>query len=425
MVRGILLALIAATVAGTAARCIFRYDDPLVAKFDSSRQGHFDFHNGTYFPVRAFLAGVSPYGQHFADEYPVTRPLPLVSPLLLLLHAPLGLISVEVAEWTYFVLNLAMLAALAAIATAYRDPTWNRINTFLSLLLLVLASRAGHTTLFTGYSTAELVLGTWVALRYAASRPWVSALGVAVTSCKPTYAIPLFLLMVARGDRKAALQGLGLSIVGLVISAGWLVSHSSIQQLRDDIVLAQTAHMEDPYELPVNTWTRIDSLALVAKWSSWAPGELVHLAAMCVLLILPAVALRRLDIPRANAQLSTQDRDVGNAIIAASVASTIYHHVYDALLLFPAIVILMSPVCAKVPIRIRAMLAGLLLFVTWNYVSSDQFLTRFVNAPATTRMLTSTGPIALFAAWLGVCLLPWILRPRFMIRIRRKAQTPT
>ncbi len=153
--------------------------------------------------------------------------------------------------------------------------------------------------------------------------------------------------------------------------------------------------------------------------------ELVHLAAMCVLLILPAVALRRLDIPRANAQLSTQDRDVGNAIIAASVASTIYHHVYDALLLFPAIVILMSPVCAKVPIRIRAMLAGLLLFVTWNYVSSDQFLTRFVNAPATTRMLTSTGPIALFAAWLGVCLLPWILRPRFMIRIRRKAQTPT
>ncbi len=121
-----------------------------------------------------------------------------------------------------------------------------------------------------------MVVGSLVALVHAQSRPWLSAVGVAIASCKPTYAIPLFLLMLARGDRVAALRGLGLSIVGAVLSLGRLLMVTTPQQLWLDLQHGQSAHMADTYEFPVNSWTRIDALAFYAKWMEIVPGEATH-----------------------------------------------------------------------------------------------------------------------------------------------------
>lgn len=410
IVWGLLFALLALALCGSAIRSVLRYDDPDVAEFDRSRQGQFDFHNGLYFPALAFIEGTSPYGEAFAKRYPVTRPLPLMSPLVLILHAPLAMLPVQIAEVLYFAINGLLLTALAWLCVNWLAVGERRITWWLVSLFLIVASRAGHTTLFTGYLTVELVCGALLALATAQSRPWLSALGVAVTSCKPTYAIPLFLLMLARGDGRAAWRGLGLSIVGAVIAVARLLLCATPQQLWQDIQHGQSAHMTDSYELPVNTWTRIDLLAVVAKWMEWAPGELTHLVVMVCLLPLPALALwqlRRAGSDRVPAGLSS-------SIIAVSILSTLYHHVYDALLVFPAVMglALGERSMQRGSRTIQVVTAALLLFVAWNYPGSEIAVKATGVSGMSLRLLTSTGPIALTAAWVALCLLPFTRRSR-------------
>ncbi len=139
-------------------------------------------------------------------------------------------------------------------------PASNTRTTWLLLAwILIVASRAGHTTLFTGYLTALMVVGSIVALAHARTQPWLAACGVAIASCKPTYAIPLFLLMIARGDQKAALRGLGTVHRGRLLVLGTSASSNYAPTVVAGCATSQSAHMADTYEFPVNTWTRIDA----------------------------------------------------------------------------------------------------------------------------------------------------------------------
>lgn len=393
-------------VAGSAFRSVARYDIPEIAEFDRSLQGQFDFHNGVYYPALAFMQGVSPYGEEFAKSYPVTRPLPLVSPLMPLLHLPLACLHVRVAEFVYFAFNTLMHFLIAWLSVNWIKGRDRRITLWLATCLIVCASRAGHTTLFTGYMTAELVCGSLIAITMARSNPWLAAFGVAVTSCKPTYAIPLFLLMNARGDYLAAWRGLALSIAGALIAIGRLLLVWTPQQLWIGIQHGQSSHMTDSYELPINTWTRVDTLSVVAKWMAWNPSEMVHLVVMVLLLPLPAFAIWQLNRGNANRQAA----GLSSGILAVSIVATIYHHVYDSLLLFPVIVglLLGEPSLQRGSARIRLIIAALLLFVTWNYPSSEIAVKVTGISGVPLRLLTSTGPIALAAGWFGLCALPFL-----------------
>jgi len=246
-------------------------------------------------------------------------------------------------------------------------------------------------------------------LSQARTRPWLAACGVLLASCKPTYAIPLFLLLVARGDQRAAWRGLALSVMAAGLAVGRLLLSTTPQQFLTDLRLGQAAHMADAAELPINTWTRIDLLALVAKWFAWAPSELMHLCVMVCLLPLPALALwrlRRVDDEDCSAA------GLSSGVIAVSMLATLYHHVYDALLLFPIIMglLLEAPSTQRGRRSIRLMMGMLLLFVTWNYASSDFVLRRLDLSGLQQRWVTSASAIALATSWLGVCLLAWLPR---------------
>ena len=43
--------------------------------------GFCDFYNGVYYPTKAFLAKDNPYSEAYAEQYPVSRQVPLFSPL--------------------------------------------------------------------------------------------------------------------------------------------------------------------------------------------------------------------------------------------------------------------------------------------------------------------------------------------------------
>jgi len=101
-------------VAATAYRTIRQYQVP--GPFDPAAQGMCDFHNGIYFPTRALLRGISPYGNEYATSYPVARQIPFFSPGILVLHAPLAVLPLRVAEILYFAIMLAMVLAIARMS---------------------------------------------------------------------------------------------------------------------------------------------------------------------------------------------------------------------------------------------------------------------------------------------------------------------
>lgn len=395
----------ALVLAATAYRSIQRYDAPEVAAFDTTRQGQFDFHNGIYFPQLGFLQGYNPYGKLFADQFPVTRQIPPYSPFTLLLHWPLGWMSVQVAEVCYFVITVFLLLLMACMTAWGIREAKDKWTLTLVVLFLLLASRAGHTTLFTGYFTVELVLGTLVALRYARQRPAISALGLLLTSIKPNFVLPLGILMLARGNVRALVYGATLSILGAAIPTAMLLSHTSVEQFLHDVQSSDTVHNEDDYELPVNTWTRVDGLAVVAKWLEINPTAPTALVVMLLILAGPAWILHL----RRQGGDETGDLSASGILILLACSFSIYHHVYDTLWLIPAAVavIYRSP---QLPFSnlSRWLLAGAILFVPWNYLSSEQVLNRLQCTEFTRQCITSLSGLLLMlclACWLRACVM--------------------
>ena len=271
------------------------------------------------------------------------------------------------------------------------------------LAAYLFASRGGHTTLFNGYFTPILVFGTLLSLSVADRKPWLAALGVMLAASKPNYAIPLGLILLARGNIKTLTLGVGMSFLGAIIPAWWIASHSSWTGLLETIRQGQSAHMADARELPINTWTRIDLNAIIAKWLQADPSEGIQLLAMCGWMLIPCYFLWKLRRQGDREGVTTLSGLIG--VLAMLVS--LYHQVYDALLLIAVVVAIAIPsgVFAnwKLPQRI---LFGLLISTPWwNYFGSEMVM-KFIHADGIPlKILTSLGAFALASSLAIAC---WI-----------------
>ena len=393
MVAALLIACLT-VVAATVYRSVTKYHEASFAELDKSRIGLFDFHNGIYYPAVGLAQGYDPYGASFAANFPVTRQVPPYSPLAFVLHWPLGWMPLHVAEVVYYIVTIALLVLIGVLSVNRIGSIHERAVITLAAVFLVLASRSGHTTLFTAYFTAELVLGCLIALRFAEDRPFISGLGVTLASIKPNFGIPLVLLLAARGNWKATFWGVGFSILGALIGVAILLQHVDLATLIADVKSSDAAHVTDEYELPVNTWTRIDLLAVIAKWTNWNPDAKIALTVMAGLLVMPCLALRRLR------KLGDRngDQSFSGVLMLATISVVIYHHAYDALVLIPAACSLyLDPSWNRwLSRRTCIVLAAGLLFVPWNYLSSEVILNRLDLPRVAQQAATSTSGLALF-----------------------------
>ncbi len=407
IVQGLLLVACAVVVAGTAYRSISKYHEPKLGEFDRANQGLFDFHNGVYYPAVGMTAGYDPYGPEFAADFPVTRQIPPYSPLALVLHWPLGWLPLRLAEIVYYAITLSCLITIGVLAINVLPDVRERTAWTLMAVLLVLASRSGHTTLFTAYFTAELVLGTMLALRYAESRPVASGLGIALASIKPNFGIPLILLMILRGNWRAVLIGVFFSVAGALLGVAILLQNTDLATLIRDVKSSDSAHVSDENELPVNTWTRIDALAVVAKWAKANPTAPVALGVMLLLTIAPGWALFRL---RRQGDYAG-DQSYSGVLISTVAMSALYHHAYDALLLIPAgLSLLLDAEWRKwFTFPVRILLGAGLLFVPWNYLSAEVILNRLNLPPVAEQIATSSSGIVL--VFIGFVLTVRAFRP--------------
>src|SRR5262249_52441068 len=134
-----------------------------------------DFRDAIYFPVRGWLDGMNPYDPDaYLSAYPVGQTFPVYSPELLILHAPLGLLSLTAANISYLVLNVVLVPVLAWFVLRLTGPATLDRTILLSGALLL--TRPLQFDLLLGQPTLLLVLGTYVALFWRRS-PWSAGLG--------------------------------------------------------------------------------------------------------------------------------------------------------------------------------------------------------------------------------------------------------
>ena len=280
VVGNALVAIIAALlfcfgVSATAWRTVRHYQTP--GFFPLNQEGMCDFHNGLYFPATALIRGDSPYGPKYADQYPVARQIPFFLPSVLLLHTPLTWLPLGVADVVYFtgsvLLILGIAAMVASLLAEARSTHKIRLDHVLAIAAVTVLSRGGHITLFNGYFTFELVLATFIAIHYGDRKPLVAALALAFVASKPNYIISLGFLLLARGNVKAVIWGAAFTIIAAGLPMLWLAYSegngdlgAGIQTVQTHIEQTQEIHRGQRDESPVYSWTRIDLLAIIAKW---------------------------------------------------------------------------------------------------------------------------------------------------------------
>ncbi len=366
--------------------------------------GFCDFHNGIYFPAQAIAARVSPYGQEYGTTYPVPRSTPLYAPSTFLIHWPFAWMSMRAGELVYFSLTFIMAIALAMLSIKCSKLKMS-LGMVLFTTLGVVVSRAGYGTFYSGYFTFELVLGTIVALQWG-DKPWVGGLGLLFASTKPTYAIPLAIIMAARGHWRAL--GLGIllnSVLSLAVIA-WLLPGRPWDFLLQDIRFGQSQHMADRAEMPEFSWTRVDVVALVAKWLPANPSELIQLLWMFLLLPLPVWLLVKLK----SVDKTTAAGGISGTLALLTMNVTVYHHYYDMLVLFvPVIAIAFNQHLWPERSATRFGLAILILFPLMNYFSTNLFFGRMgiSDVSAVYQVVTSLNSVCLLVALLWVMAIAW------------------
>lgn len=405
MAVGLMLLILVVLLGLTAFRVYKNYATPST-EFSWASRGFSDFHNGTFLPTRAFVDGKSPYSSDVARDYGLARATPAYSPVVFLIHIPFALLPLSVSRIVYFGYNATLIAGLAYGGLRMSRQPFRWFD-FLALVNLLLISRPGHITLFTGYFTAEIVIGCIVALHFSQSRPVFSGLGLVLASIKPNFVIPLMFLMLFRKDVRALVWGIVFCCLAGAIGLGWLSYHNGISQVLIDVQGGQESLHVDPTEMPINTWTRVDLLGMIAKVINWVPGDGVYVVCMLLIAGVVGVVINQAAKKEANRGATGPSA----LLVMLTVLLSIYHHAYDCLLLsVPAIglVFFGSNVMPRIPPRIRRVVAGLIVVPAINYLSTKSAM-EFLSLPHLSfawQSITMINGIcltaALFALMVGV-----------------------
>lgn len=359
-----------------------------------------DFRDQVYFPVRSLLEGHNPFDRAtYMATYPVMRPLAMYSPLSLLLHLPFGLLPVRVAEAAYFLLTLCLTLALAycSLRLAGAPTTVAGVSTLATVILL---SRPGQWNLLLGQLALQASLATYLALHCARERPWLAGAALAASTFKPTFGVPVALLMLALGGRRAVVIGAALAGTATLAITTVLVHLSGgpaafLSSVAGDYLMWSA----DPAVNPVWSPFRIDGVALASHIFGWPVPVAGQLAIAAAVLGIAAGLLRLLAAP---------GRDHGPyltmTVACLGVLTCVYHLGYDLLLLTMPIIAVATTLRRPSSRRLASqwILLGLLLLPMANYLASGTAIEYLQLTGGMRRTVISLNGAALLAA-LSVC----------------------
>jgi hypothetical protein len=268
---------------------------------------------------------------------------------------------------------------------------------------LLLLSRPGQWNLLLGQPTLELVVVTYVALFWAREAPLISGLALAVSMYKPTFGIPLAVLMFVRGDRRALLVGI---LVAGVLNA---LPLAVLAQRADGLeaFARDLAHSQKAWEAVVDPSTQVygvDTPGLVSRLMGRRLGAGEYLIVTLLILSATGAALRSLgrsDDPRV-ARLSA-------AIVCLGILLSVHHQAYDLVLLVAPTIAVVQLALPKDFLRTRRRLAllGLVGLLGLNYVTTLSVLHRLNRHGHLWLALASLNGVLLLVMFLILVIPVW------------------
>jgi len=328
-----------------------------------------DFQQTIYYPVRAFIDGINPYDRAtYHARYPAVAPFPPFLPSTLLIHLPFGVMPLALAEMAYVAFSVGLIVLLGRAAVrAAGVKSWTAA---LVAAALVALSRPGQWNLLLGQVTLQAVLLSWVALRFAQRTPWLSGLALGAAAFKPTFALPIGMLMLARGNVKAVGAGVVCALALNLPIAAILERRAGALQL-----LAQGP--ANPYHSwaggsdssPRFSFYRIDLVAMFARITRRSLSHPEQAVVAILVLAVAALLIRRMRGP----ETTPGYQPLSEAIIFIATLLCVHHLDYDLLLLaFPLAALVyrrMPGLLENAAVR-RAML-WLFALMAANYVSTQ------------------------------------------------------
>lgn len=376
-----------------------------------------DFKTNVYYPVTSFWNGGNPYDRetHLA-LYPAADGLAPYLPSTFLLYLPFGLMPVDESALLYFVLTIALTVLLAYASFKFNDL---KVSSTAVLLVaaLILLSRPGQWNLLLGQLAAQSVLASYVALYYARRSPLVSGLGLAVSLLKPSFGLPLAVLMLARGDKRAVLLGTAFTAITNLPLVGVLVYRAGgARSLGEQLINGHQALQSLPDTDAATSIIRIDATALISRFVGHSLNGLAQLLVALVVLGLATLALRMTRRTEHSA-----DAGISVSIICVAVLLSVYHQAYDLLLLTLPLVALVShrlPSAFNAP-YVRWFLLGLFAILAVNYASTESVIGSLRPERGAWLILASINSVTLLTIFLAYVLITLFkeIRERRVLRV--------
>jgi hypothetical protein len=329
-----------------------------------------DFNDAVYQPGRALIEGVNPYdADAFPRAFPVRYPFPLYLPAMLAVHLPFAFVPFRLAGASYFVATLALVPCLALLALRSSGGRASAAASF-GLGFLILVGRPGSWTLFIGQCTVPMVIATDLAFFCGRRRPGLGAVGVALAALKPTFGVPLTVLLLARGEWAMVARGLAAAgVVSLAVAAQICHATGGAVPFLHSLAANYAGFGELAEVNPAESAYRLDLVALIGRTLGRPLPPVLEIGLFVAVLGVAALGVRRL----------ARDRDrlragrLAAALGSVAILLCTYHQAYDALLLTAPLVALAvgrwAPLRLTTPRR-RAVLLSLLAIPVVNYLDT-------------------------------------------------------
>ena len=344
-----------------------------------------DFYKAAYHPVRAVLQGQTPY-----DRDSTLAPY---APTQLLVHLPFALPSPRPAAITYFLFTAALTLVLALLALRLAGVESEPARV-IGLAAAILLSRPGHWTLLLGQVSILLTVLTYVALIHARTRPTLAVWALSGVLLKPTYGVPIALLLWAWGRRKTAALGVGLAaLVNLPLVAILAATEGGLGELIEAVLQGYRKWQEMPDVNPATSNTRTDAASLISHFVG-APLSNVEQALLALGILLLAVPVLRL-----LAKHPTRQADaLAVGIVCLTTSLVGFHRGYDLVLLTAPFVAAAVPGSLAIGHRgLRLVILAWYSILALNWIATESVLQRWQPSGSMLLLVTSVNGLCLFA----------------------------
>jgi hypothetical protein len=300
---------------------------------------------------------------------------------------------------------LVLVLALAMVTLRYCEvePTMAKV---FGLAAAILLSRPGHWNLLNGNVSFQVALLSIIALQLARSNPSISGVALGLATFKPTFGVPIGILMLCRRDYRAVRMGFAVGAAGALVAVAVLaLAAGGLGPFCDSIIRNYVIAPSHPgIGNVLQDWARIDVPAAVAHLAGSVPPTWISLSLSAACLLAAGLFLWRWS----NATDGEGVGGLSGAVVLLATLACVFHLAYDAVLLFVPVVAL--SVAKRQPwsscsLSTRAALIALISIPLINYLATITAMSALhIHGKARALVCASSG-LAIVAA-LVACL--WI-----------------